>query len=333
MITLLIFAYASSSIAAQSIGATSIVIDSAIEERPLSLTIWYPTQGGTPEEVGGNAVFVGVEAVQNAPLPAGQSTLVLVSHGGLRSADNSGAWLSARLAQAGYIAVEINGRRPELANEAVNEFWQRTHDMSTALDAISDHPLLSKHVDPEDIHAIGFALGGTSALALAGGRIEPQSFIKSCDGSSRKSADCAWYDAQGVALKTVDQKQLAVSRRDERFRSVVAIDPEYLHAFMDDMALVTTPALLISLGSESQPGGESQINPSVNTENVIHDVVEAATTFDAFNICTPSAPSILAQEGGNSVMCGTSSEARMQAHAVIIEKAVQFITTNSRAQQ
>lgn len=93
--------------------------------RNLSLSVWYPAQeGGSREDVGGNAIFIGQPAYRDAAMAPGPYPLVLLSHGGLRSAADSGAWLSVRLAEKGFIVVEVNGPRPNSAKAAVNEIWQ-----------------------------------------------------------------------------------------------------------------------------------------------------------------------------------------------------------------
>ena len=64
--------------------------DSAAKERPLALSIWYPSDVQASTTIGGNAVFQGALAAPDAPLPAAPLPLVVVSHGGLRSAADSG---------------------------------------------------------------------------------------------------------------------------------------------------------------------------------------------------------------------------------------------------
>lgn len=51
-------------------------------ERPISLTVWYPSDAEAAEVVGGNAVFRGTMAAPDAPVSTGRFPLVIVSHGG-----------------------------------------------------------------------------------------------------------------------------------------------------------------------------------------------------------------------------------------------------------
>ncbi|MGL4557997.1 MAG: alpha/beta hydrolase family protein, partial [Afipia sp.] len=146
-------------------------------------------------------------ALRDAPITQGQFPLILVSHGGLRSAEDSGAWLSSALARSGRIVVEVNGPRPGTGAEAVNEIWRRAHQLSRALDAILSDPEWADHIDPDDVSVVGFALGGTAALEVAGAEISvPAAARRSgCDGrDNRDESDAPGADrGEGVARTKV----------------------------------------------------------------------------------------------------------------------------------
>lgn len=312
--TFILIACVTHSHANQLLGITTVEVDNERAERSLSLSIWYPAEGGESVDVGGNAVFIGVSVAQNAPIISGKFPLVLVSHGGLRSSNNSGAWLTSALAQSGRIVVEINGVRPRSAKEAVNEIWQRPNDISRALDTILKTTAYSARVDMERIAVVGYALGGTAALAVAGGEFEAPTFIRSCAETRMKTPDCAWYKSQNVNLDSVDQPQLISAWRDPRIKLAVAINAEYLNAFSDSGASIAASSLLITLGSDDQNGS------AIQAKGVTHSILTDANIFDGFGLCTPTGPTILSDEGGNPDLCGTSTEARIRAHIEIIDK-------------
>lgn len=314
----LFVACASPSFAEQSLGVTSIAVTSEDPARPLTLSLWYPGNGGTQENVGANAVFTGVIAGRNASLAMDRAPVVLVSHGGLRSATNSGAWLAAALARAGYLAVEINAPRPATAADAVDEIWRRPDDVNRALDAILSDPDWVEHIDQDSISVVGFALGGTAALALAGGEFEPQSFVQSCNKTDW-GPDCAWYKAQNVVLGSVNRDELAESRRDSRISSIVAVAPEYLDAFSAGLTTINVPTLFVSLGRDNDPHTTAQAN--IFSQAALAD----ASMSDGFQVCTPAGPAIVADEGGDLALCGISAEARQRAHDAIVREIVTFL--------
>ncbi|KPB00765.1 alpha/beta hydrolase family protein [Ahrensia marina] len=286
--------------------------------RPLELSIWYPAAEGNAQEIGGNAVFKGAEGSQDAAVKDGQFPLVILSHGGLRSAQNSGAWLAAALAQSGFIVAEINGPRPANAGAGVNEIWQRANDFSVALDGLLNDEKWAASIDRKAIEAVGYALGGTASLAVAGASFDVERFLRACDTQS--GPDCGWYAAQNVTLDRVDQAQLAKSRFDARFSSAIAIVPEYMDVFAQDTVTGETPKLVLHLGED---GGADQGSDGLTTQET---VVDEASIFDGFALCTAAGPKILEEDGGNSAICGQSQERRMKAHAAIADSINMFLS-------
>lgn len=307
-------ALAPSAFADAALGVSSLSVDGP---RPLSLTLWYPGQGGEAELVGGNAVFEGTAGRRGAVPTETSVPLILVSHGGLRSASDTGAWLSAALARAGNLVVEVNGPRPATAAEAVDEIWHRPDDISRALDVILATPNWPDHIDEARVSVVGFALGGTAALALAGGVFAPESFVQSCSGGNQ-GPDCGWYAARNVALTSVDLVHLSMPRYDPRIQAVVAIAPEYLDVFSPLASEINVPALHVSLGPDGAPYA------SIGT-HMAHVAVPSSTVFDGFQVCTPMGPVILEDDGGDPLLCGVSTHARRQAQATITTEIVQFL--------
>lgn len=287
-------AFAFCAFADQTVGVRSLMIEG---ERPLSLTLWYQAEGGTAQTVGGNAVFRGVNAGLDAPLLDYLSPVVFVSHGGLRSAAESGAWLSAALARNGFIAVEINAPRPDTAAQAIDEIWQRPTDITRALDAVSEAPIWRDVVDTSAVFAVGFALGGTAVLSAAGGTLDPKQLASNCAGPN-KGPDCGWFAAQGVGLDSIDAGALARLQADVRIKTVIALSPEYLDVFEQSPAAFHPAALVLQFGQSDGP-------------------LAALSPFDAFGTCTTKGPAILAEDGGPPELCGTSADARSAAHRVI----------------
>lgn len=291
--------------------------------RPLELSIWYPAAEGNAQEIGGNAVFKGAEALPDAAVKEGQFPLVILSHGGLRSAQNSGAWLAAALAQSGFIVAEINAPRPANAGAGVNEIWQRANDFSIALDGLLSDEKWAASIDRKAIAAAGYALGGTASLAVAGASFDVERFMRACD--TQDGPDCGWYAAQNVSLDSVDQDQLAKSRFDARFSSAIAIAPEYMDVFVQDTVTGETPKLVLHLGED---GGADQGSDGLTSQKT---VLDEATLFDGFALCTAAGPKILEEDGGNSAICGQSQDMRMKAHAAIADAINMFLSDHKPA--
>ncbi|EPX83411.1 alpha/beta hydrolase family protein [Salipiger mucosus] len=300
-------------IAEPRIGVHTMTTHGEDDLRHLSLSIWYPAQEGRSlEDVGGNAVFVGQPAYRDAAMAPGPYPLVLLSHGGLRSAADSGAWLSGRLAEEGFVVVEVNGPRPESAVDAVDEIWRRPQDVSHVLDRILRDPVWSNAVDHSRIAVAGYALGGTAALALAGGAFDTDVFASSCE-TNEGGPDCGWYNAHGVSLASVDAGALERTHRDPRIGTAIAIDPEYADVFLAaSLRAQEADIRVIWLGAPDRG--------RFSTAGLPQAVIESAKRYDAFPICTPKGKHVLAEDGGVVSLCDTEPAERARIHDEIADR-------------
>ncbi|WP_068301641.1 hypothetical protein [Pararhodobacter sp. CCB-MM2] len=290
--------------------------------RALSLTLWFPAEPGTEADFAGNAVFRATRAIPGAAprLPAadGRLPVVLISHGGLRSAEDSGAWLSAGLARAGYLAVEVNAPRPANARAALDEIWHRPADLTRALNRLLAHPQWAEKIDPQQVYAVGFALGGTATLALAGFGTRPDGYRQSCIQPGQGNPDCGWLNAAGVSPDGAEHAALEADRRDPRIRAAVAIAPEFLPVLTAPDASAR-PALVVTLGTEPLAGASDL------PEGLALVALPEASAGDGFALCTEAGPGILASDGANAALCAGSAEARDAAHRAIIAASVAFL--------
>ncbi|WP_339694174.1 hypothetical protein [Celeribacter baekdonensis] len=289
--------------------------DESRKDRPLTLSIWYPSNDAASQEIGGNAVFAGTAAAINAAVPTQPLPLIVVSHGGLRSAEDSGAWLSAALAQAGAIVVEVNAPRPQSASAATREIWGRPQDISRALDMMMNSPTWKDRIDQRRISTVGFALGGTAALMGAGEKMNADLYAQSCASGHAPNPDCAWYAAQDVDLATVDFTPLQQPLRDSRITSAIAIAPEYLAAFDPEASTRNVPVLLISLS------GDAALPTDASPDTLALNV----TLSDAFAVCTEAGPEILREDGGDEMLCGQSQASRLAAHGAMVTAIRRFL--------
>lgn len=301
---------------AETSAGVSHLRDTAVDERPLSLSIWYPSNEQATATIGGNPVFEGASAAPDAPFPENVFPLVVVSHGGLRSATDSGAWLSASMARAGYVVVEVNAPRPDSAALALNEIWQRPRDIHRAIDLMLTDETWGPRIDASKISVAGFALGATAALSVAGVEMDAARYMRSCAAdSTREAPDCGWYAAQGADLSETNPEGLAGLARDPRITSVIAVNPEYLPALRTPPADVSI--LRIALGNPDAPSDDNPIGQAV--------VIPGASVFDAFAICTVAGPDILIEEDGDSSLCGTSTETRRTIHQEVSDAITSFL--------
>lgn len=302
---------------AQPVPGVARLADTSLASRPLNLSIWYPSDAPTVDTVGGNAVFAGIPAAPTAPRPAGPLPLVVLTHGGLRSTADSGAWLAAGLAQEGVIVVEVSAPRPHNGAEALDEIWQRPRDIRRVIDLMLEDMDWGGRIDQGRIVAVGFALGATASLSVTGMELDVDAYLAACSAPEPLVAgpDCAWLAAGGRDLAQTDRSELAAIERDPRVRAAVAIEPEYVTLLRASEG--QSPALLITLGQA--PEDESAAGFSQ------HDIVADAALADGFGLCTPMGRNILREDGGDPALCGRSDDARQRAHNAILDAIHTFV--------
>jgi predicted dienelactone hydrolase len=335
MIALLTLANVAAARAEELVGVTTLAISAPERGQDLTLTLWYPAlPGGTPTLVGDNAVFEGAAAQQDAPVAEGIFPTVLVSHGGLRAAPNLSGWVARRLAAEGFLVVAVQGPKlgPKDAHKAVAEIWERPADLSAALTALSDSAEWSRHLDRDKVAAVGFFLGGTAALSLAGGRLGAESFKQACQGEA-KSVDCAWFEASGVDPGSVDAAAIARSNRDPRIKMAIAVDPEYSASFSgESLGALEIPVEVFNLGGPGTiPAAFEASKLRTASSRITYAMLLGATRFSAFSLCKPKGAAILAEDGGDDAICrDETAEHRERVHEELAALISSHLSQNLR---
>lgn len=293
---------------AAEVGVRSIRVEAGHRAKGVETLIWYPSApGGVVEQVGGDALFVGTSAQRDAPLAPGRFPAVLISHGSGGNAANL-AWLATALAARGFIVAAPNHpgttSRDSLPSETV-KIWERPADMSAVLTALLGAPEFGSAIDSNRVGLAGFSLGGHTALATAGARVDADKFAAFCDIQKQGVSECAWLQRGGVDWHKLDNARFNQSNHDPRFKSVVAIDPGFAPAFTDNsLAALTVPALLINLGRKGtvpdavDAGG---VAARVTGANVHY--VTGAMHLSFLGQCRPNGREILKAAGEEDPVC------------------------------
>jgi predicted dienelactone hydrolase len=306
-------------------GLRTIEVATPGRETPISVTLWYPPgEGGSYKVVGGNKVFEGVPVNQDAGIAEGEFPIVLLSHGGLRAAPNLSGWIASYLAMRGFIVAEPRPPQlgPDEAQAAIAEAWLRPADLSATLQAIESDPVLKAHVKKDRVGVVGFLLGGTSALTLAGAEIDPERYTKICEGEAAIGMDCFWFSKNGVDLHEVDIKSLERSNYSSKIKVAIAVDPELSTVFTEtSLRNISIPVAIINLGKPETilPGLNASSLEGLIPE-VTYETVPDATQYSAFSECTSKGAIILQSEGDNEAICTEGGErSRAEIHRQLAE--------------
>ncbi|MFW6358960.1 MAG: alpha/beta hydrolase [Chroococcales cyanobacterium] len=201
--------------------------------------------------------------------------LVLMSHG--FAADRRFlTYLAEHLASYGFTVVSIEhpGSNLNSLSQIVlgtnptdilpaSEFIDRPKDVSFVLDELArineQNRYLQGKFNTQQVTMIGHSLGGYTALALAGGKLNLDQLRQFCQSRSpigRSPAD--WLQCAGADLP--DRK---LELRDPRIQQVMAFNPLIGKVFGDQgLADVKTPTLILSSSEDAiTPALDHQLRP------------------------------------------------------------------------
>jgi predicted dienelactone hydrolase len=280
------------------VGFSEISFYDTQRDRTLKTYLWYPSDEPNQEIFNENKVFEGFWATKDAKMSIKNAPLVFLIHGSGGNQKNL-SWLAAKLAQDGHVVVSANhpgSTTGHFTPESILNIWEQPKDISFLIQAI----LTSKyknHIDASNITAIGFSLGGYSAMALVGAEVQMEKYREFC--AIHTTNACKFFH---VALKKLDEpyfKQAKESHQDKRIKRAIALAPGFVGAMtQDSLQNITSPVLVI--------GGENDKNvPPLlehisildnHIKHITYKLIKGASHFSFFQKCKDGAKILLKDE-------------------------------------
>ncbi|WP_322415413.1 alpha/beta hydrolase family protein [Mesorhizobium huakuii] len=315
--------------AGDAVGVRHFPAHSAERGIDLDVTVWYPAQpGGEAVMLGDSKLFVGTSAMRDAPISEGKFPLILLSHGaGLAGNPQALSWIATPLARQGFVVAAPTHPRntgPDKSAAETMKLWLRPADLTATLDAIGKDGLFGDHLEQGKVGVLGLSMGGNTALAIAGARIDPKLLAAYCDTDRLNASLCQWVRQSGVDLHAMDSKPAGRDNSDERIRFAMAIDPAPVDVFdIRSFAGIKIPVAIVNLG---QPGkipattDASRIAKAI--ANASYATIEDASHYSMFGACKPGAAAIIASEEiGDPVCEDGGGRSRGEIHAQLIGMA------------
>ncbi len=312
-------------------GYEKIIVTAPYRTEPLAGAIWYPAGRATsPSAVGDNAVFQGTPAYFGAVPGDGKFPLIVMSHGTGGNTDDF-AWLSSQLAVRGALVVAVNhpgSTRGDLSPQRT-KLTDRAADLKATLTHILADPLFGPHIDRSRIISLGFSLGGTTALNLAGARMDRGLYQNYCATLGDAAVDCVFLTKGGINLKELPPS-FEENMRDQRITAAVAIDPGMTYAMTkESIAAMEMPVLLINLGNNT-PMKASDVsaegsNLAAKLPRAEYTTVTPAIHFTFLGLCKPEGPRLLAERHYDPVCDDPQGTDRAKIHDTIIAHIVRFL--------
>ncbi len=313
--------------------------------RPVTTTVWYPA--GDVEQAPvlippKKPIFFPGHAARNAPL-ANRDTqypVVLLSHG-TGGAALQMMWLGRALAARGFVVAAVDHHGNTAAEPAYDArgfrmTWERIPDLSIALDRLAADPTFGKHIDADDVTAIGFSLGGYTVTGLAGARTNLDRLRDFCagpdaDGTCEPQSE--YPDAEDDFAKMLeDAPELlaAFDRSDDNYRDpridrVIALAPAIGQAFApEDLALLGPPVLIV-VGSNDNvaPLATNAAYLESHLPDARVEIIEGAGHYVFMSVCTDRGRRYVA-------VCKDSGDIdRGKVHERVVNAVLAFLDSGS----
>lgn len=299
----------------------------------IEASVWYPVGTNTYRGLISNGpVFYGTPAYVGAAVAKGRFPLVVLSHGSGGNMDGL-SWLSSALVARGAMVLGVNHQGSMTGDSSPRRsirLHERAADLSAALDALLEDRSFAPYVDQDRIATLGFSLGGTTVLNLAGARMDRDTYHTHCEGPGKGATDCVFLAKGGVDLSALPAA-IEGDLSDPRISATIAVDPGPIEGLVtpDSIATIDEPVLLINLG-----GGERWRAVDVTTrgsglkdrlQQVEYAVVKPANHFTFLGLCKPEGPALLEAEQDDPICDDPEGTDRVKAHAEIVDHIAAFL--------
>ncbi|MFM6200073.1 MAG: alpha/beta hydrolase family protein, partial [Dolichospermum sp.] len=209
-------------------------------------------------------------------IPKNQNSapIIVISHGlGLNSSNFR--YLGKYLANYGFVVVipnHPNSHKTDIkslinnsSNQVIpaHEFKDRPLDIKYILDQLALDSQFRKRLNLQQVGVFGQSLGGYTALALAGAKINFQQLKKDCNLDILKNTWNMSLLSQCQALELQNQSTQAYNLQDQRVKAAIAVNPITSSIFgQSGLSQIHTPIMIIGSSEDTvAPALYEQILP------------------------------------------------------------------------
>ncbi|WAM22912.1 alpha/beta hydrolase family protein [Myxococcus sp. NMCA1] len=309
--------------AAFAVGFTTRTFEDAARQRSLKTVVWYPAPPGSPMvEHTASPIFVPFVAAKDAPVSDARERwpLVVLSHGNGGAAVNM-SWFGAHLAAHGFIVVSVDhpgNTYGDTSPEGYVRGWERPQDFTALLDGLLKDAVWGPRVDAERVGAAGHSMGGYTALALAGARLNLSPIANLCTApETREHPGCD--ELRDVDYSHIDLAVARASYKDSRVRAAISMAPGMAGTYeARDVADIDVPVMLVlAKGDELMPHAQHGLHLAKLQPGATTVVLDDAAHFTFLPECTELGFKVAAMLCRDATP-GTraASQARTRAEAV-----------------
>lgn len=308
------------SLAANTAIVTKTYHDSQ-RQRIIKAKLLYPTTAQQPEQLfADNPAFKGFKAIKNAPIQKKNLPLYILVHGTSGNWKNL-SWLGNDLVKSGAFVISANypGYTTTEANpDNVLRMWEQPRDVSFLIDQILSGKY-ARFINQHDITVIGYSLGGYSALALSGVKLDINKYQSYCN--QHQDASCHYFKKAFKGLSVHDRQMISGDYSDPRVTHSIAIAPGFVPAIVpSSLKQLRGRAFIIAAQLDKHVPPKLQLTPYVTqySQKIRYVEIKGASHFSFMQICKPQAISILAREDAAFVCQEAGHVSRSSIHQEVM---------------
>lgn len=223
-----------------NVGLHRMTIPDPLDGQPMTVLAFYPSSGEPHvRRIDGYRLNV----TNEGPVVMGRFPLLALSHG------NTGTPmalhdLAGALARRGFVVVAAvhpgDNNKDHSRLGTLSNLYGRPLQISAAITATLDDPLLSPVVSAEQVGMIGYSAGAETALILSGARPDLQRLRRYCEERPQDADACTRHGEL-----VVDREDL-FPEADPRIRALLLMAPLSLSFGRQALSDVKVPSLIYS---------------------------------------------------------------------------------------
>jgi predicted dienelactone hydrolase len=299
------------------IGIEKKIFEDKSRNRTLKTYIIYPGFPDSTKSVAGNRVFKGFNATINAKINIQDKLpLIILVHGTSGNWKNL-TWLGSKLVKKGAIVVAANhpgSTTGDASPQTVIQAWNQPKDVSFILSELLSSSF-SKHIDTNNISIIGSSLGGYTALALAGAKLEFEKFP--AFSKSHNDVSSTYFRP---ALDIINDEFILnanQSHTDLRVNKAIALVPGFVEVMQSEsLNNLNAPTLIIGAELDENIPPNTHYKPFLKNlaKNSKYEEIIGASHYSFLQICQPDALKILKEENAEFACIELGNKSRQEIH-------------------
>lgn len=270
------------------VGAKNIAVIDPVNHKPMQAVAFFPGVGESGYTVLGPYKIASSRQVS---IGQGHYPLVLMSHGSMGSMFGHHDF-ATNLARQGYIVVSVTHPGDNFQDSSLtgtsSTIYGRPLQISAALSAVLQDPVVGVHIDKKRIGFIGFSAGGTTGLILAGAKPDFTWLLDYCSGRINDHHVC---ETRGNIR--IENPELVPSA-DPRIKSFVLLAPLSIIFSAGELRSVKVPLLVITGDKDEELSSDENALLLAKETNALLKIIPDAGHFTFLAPCTPEMQSAVA---------------------------------------